>query len=81
MNRRPLLRPWLISAGVGLAYLGGILWAVARMETLPPWLDAHFEVVAMAWLAPFLAANIWLVIQLFRVPLKVVAEPEAARET
>ena len=80
IDKRPLVRASMIFAAVGAVYLGGLLWAVFRLKPVPSWLVAHAEIVAVAWFLPFLLAAVWTLVQLFRVPLKVVASRQSVSE-
>ena len=80
IDRGPLIRAWLILAGTGAVYVGGILWTLIGLKSPPHWLVDHSEIVAAVWFAPFLAANAWMVAQLFRVPLRLVEVGEKPGE-
>ena len=68
MDRRALIRPFLVWAGVTILYVGGILWAAQHIERIPTWVLS----TSALWFIPFLVTGIWFVRRTLRVPLRLV---------
>ena len=79
MDMRLLIRPFLTFAGVTIVYLGGILWALFLRQP-PLWLAARAGLIAVVWFAPFLAAALWVLRQLFRFRLRVIEDRQKPGE-
>ena len=81
IDRRALVRPFLIYAGVTILYVGGILWVAAGPMAPPPWwLVEHVELIAIVWFIPFLATGVWFLRKVFNVPLRVIENPSGPGE-